>query len=159
SYFSFTLSGTYVFPEGGSNLVDIEHTLFSHPVTIDLVGGSATVNLSRFAGDLGNIRGDVNVVGDSNVEDGLVLYDLNNASEVTYRVNSSSVLRDVSATISYSAIGSVFIAGGSASNTYNIESTAPNIPVTIEAGAGNDYFFVSQSAENLDNLQGSLTVE
>jgi Ca2+-binding RTX toxin-like protein len=158
SYNSFGVPGVYVFPEGGSNTVDIEHSLFSHPVTVDLAGGSATVNISRYAGDLGNIRGDVNVVGDDNSADGLALYDLNNASEVTYRVDSSSVLRDVSATISYSGMGIVSVNGGSASDTYNIESTASGIPMWITGGAGNDTFNVSPSAMNLAGIQATLTV-
>ena len=158
SYFQFGVSSIYVFTEGGSNTVNIEHTVASIPVTVDLVGGSGTVNISPSAKNLTNIQGSVSVEGDYNSADALDLYDQNNASQVTYSATSSTMTRTGAATVSYSSIGSVNLEGGNANNTYNIVSTAYKTPMTIFGGAGNDTFNVSPTAKNLSNIQGALTV-
>ena len=100
----------------------------------------------------------MSVVGDYNSADALDIYDVNNASQVTYSATSSTITRTGAAPISYTSIGSVNLEGGKAGNTYNIESTAYKVPMFILGGAGNDAFNVSPTAKNLANFSAPLTV-
>jgi len=53
----------------------------------------------------------------------------------------------------------VSLDGGSASDVYNIESTASGTPATVIGGGGNDTFNVTPTSENLSNIAGNLTLD
>ena len=51
-----------------------------------------------------------------------------------------------------------FLGDGTANNTYNIQQTLPNVPVTIILGQGSDVVNVCPTAKNLANIQGTLAI-
>jgi len=151
------VSSVDVITDGGDNTVNVDATAAGVPVSIDMLGGTGTVNITPSSKYLGNIHGNVSVTG-GNSADVLNIFDQNDTGAATYSVTSSTVTRSGAAAISYATVGSVNLYGGSGNDTYNIESTASGTPVFIEAGAGNDTFNVSPTAKNLSNIQGALTV-
>ena len=48
--------------------------------------------------------------------------------------------------------------GGSGGNTFTVQATPSGVPVTINAGAGDDVVNVGSAANSIDNLLGALTV-
>ena len=158
TYFQFAVAGIDVLTEGGSNTVNIEHTVVSAPVSVNLVGGTGTVNVSPTAENLGNIQGDVNVSSGSSGASVLNIFDVNNPKAVTYSVTSSTVTRTGAAPITYSSPNHVNLYDGSGNNIGNIESTAVASPLTVWGGNGNETFNVSPTAQNLDTLLSSVTI-
>ncbi len=166
AYFSpGAVSSIDIFTKGGDNSVDIEATAFGVPVTVNLLGGSGTVNISPSGENLGSIASDVTVVGGAS-SDVLNIYDQNDPYESTYSITSTSVTSSESSTkISYSMIGTLNLYGGSApdtfgtpADTYNIESTASQTATFIEGGTCNNTFNVTPTGKNLDSIQGGLTI-
>jgi hypothetical protein len=152
-----TVTSVDVITDGGNNTVNVDATAAGIPVSIDMLGGTGTVNIAPSSEYLGNIQGNVSVTG-GNSADVLNIFDENNPSQATYSITSSTVTRSGAAAISYDSAASVNLYGGSGNDTYNIESTASGEPVSIQGGAGNDTFNVSPTAKNLSNIQGALTV-
>jgi hypothetical protein len=64
----------------------------------------------------------------------------------------------ISTTVNYSNIASLVINGGTGSNTFTVESTAANEPITINTGSGPNTVDVTPDTKNLTNLKGNLTV-
>jgi hypothetical protein len=152
-----TVTSVDIMTSGSNNTVNIEATAHNVPVNIDLESGTGTVNISPTAKNLGNIQGIVTVTG-GNSADVLNINDQNNSAASTYSLTSSSVTRSGSAAITYQSMDKVNLYGGSANDTYNIQSTASGVTTFVEGGAGNDTFNVSPTAENLANIQGPLTL-
>ena len=159
------MSGIDIVTEGGGSTININHTVAGIPVSVNLAGGTGTVNVAASTGNLDNIQGNVSVTGDYNSSDILNVEDQNALYQDTYTLTSSTVSRTGSAPISYTSMGQVNLDGGTAQDsllggdTYNIESTASGTAFRVVGGGDqNDTFNVSPTAKNLDTIQGSLTV-
>lgn len=170
---SITYGGLgYVVLDTGAlaNVVYVESTWAS--TTINAGAGNLLVDVSDQAENLDNIPASLTVNG--NGSDALVVNDQNNPNVVqpTQDIVTSTNLTRVAfaltfvngipnviphiASITYGGLGSLELDTGAASNYVDIESTAA--PTTIGAGAGNFLVDVSDQAENLDSIQGALTV-
>src|SRR4029077_18096347 len=71
----------------------------------------------------------------------LVLNDPGNPINTEYDITASSVERFTTSllpTIFYSNIAALTLNGGNGTNSYFVETTAANTPVTVNTGGGND---------------------
>ncbi|HWE37329.1 MAG TPA: calcium-binding protein [Isosphaeraceae bacterium] len=141
----------------GNDTYNVESTASATSTTLFGGDGNDTFNLSPSAHNLSNVAGPVNLYGGGG-NDSIVVNDQANASAATYSVSLTSISRPGAGTIGYSGDENVLIDGGSASDTYNIESTASGTTTTIEGGAGNDTFNVTPTSKNLANIQGPLNL-
>jgi hypothetical protein len=171
----------YFTDAGGIPIPEIATVNYSGITNLVLNAGSGgnSITLSPTAQDLDELphsasvlgftgAGSVTVHGGGN--DTLVLDDQNNPQASTWAVTAGSVTRSyttvvggllpetITASVNYSGLASLTINGGTGGNTFNVESTAAGTATTVNAGAGNALVEVSPQAENLDNLQGPLTV-
>jgi hypothetical protein len=150
------ITGIVVQPGGGSNTINIEHTLAFAPVTIN-DAGTDSINVSPTAQFLDNIKGSVTINGNGTTT--LTVDDqADNIPGDVYTVTSSTVTRDFSALISYQGLSGVTLNGGSASDTVNVNSTASGASLTLNLGAAADTVNLTPSTDNLINLQSGVTV-
>ncbi len=142
----------------GNNTYNIEKTAQGTAVTVQGGTGNNTFNISPTAQNLSNIQGNV-AVGGGGGNVALNIFDDSNANPVTYSVTSSTVTRTGAATISYdSLVPTVSLDGGSARDTYDIESSSASTAVRVNGGSGNNTFNISPTAQNLNNIKGDLTI-
>jgi acrosin len=151
---SSTASGvqTTVNTDGGGDTVNVEHT--TGALTVNLGGSSDAVNVSPTAHFLDNIKGNVIVNGTGS--NTMTVFDQSDPYGDTYTLTATSVTRTFSAVITYGGLSSVVLDGGSASDTYYVNSSNSSTPLTINAGAGNDTVYVGTG--NLDNVAGAVAV-
>jgi hypothetical protein len=137
----------------GSETINVEHTLKGVPVTINLVGGSDTVNLSPSEHFLPNLQGSVIVNGQSRSST-LTALDQNDGSSPTWTVTGSSVSTTLpnAAAVQYTSLSNVNLYGGSGAVTYNVLGTTPGTSTYLNAGAGNDTI-------NVLGTTGALTID
>jgi hypothetical protein len=198
---NITLLGSFISPSGGgthtvsfgdSNItsiaintsnqnftVNIEQTLASAPLTVNLGSGTDTVNVSPGAHNLINIQGAVTIHYGTGT-DRVNVNDQAYSATQTYIMTASSVSRPGAALITYGpGINFVNINAGSGNNTYNIIDTEPVYTTTLNTGNGNDDVHVdsttgplvinlgnsnydtvsvSAAAHNLNTIQGAVTV-
>ncbi len=143
----------------GNTTYNIEGTAPRTTLTVQGGSGNDTFNISPTAQNLANIQGAVSIQGGGGTN-ALNVFDNNNTTSATYSVTSSTVTRPGAAPISYNGqTQGLTLDGGSANDTYDIESTSAYTPVTVSGGAGNDTFNISPTARDLDNIQGKIAVE
>ena len=81
--------------------------------------------------------------------------------QVTLDVQASDIFVTVNGfrqTISTSLVNSIVIAGKEGNDEISIEATRVGIPLTINAGVGDNFVFLGASLRNLNGIQGSVTV-
>jgi Ca2+-binding RTX toxin-like protein len=138
--------------------VYFESTGAGTPVTVNLGTGTDTVVFSLTANFLDYIQGNVIIHGGGSST--VRVYDQNDPYADTYTITNTTVQRSFSALITYDTIQNLEIRGSSTQDTiYNIESTAAGTAVAVYAGAGNDTFNISPTAQNLGTIQGSLFID
>jgi hypothetical protein len=147
-----------VITKGGDNTVNIEATAAGVPVSLSMLGGTGTVNITPIPEDMYNIQGNVYLTGGS-AADVLNIYDAFNESDQTYSVTSSTVTRTGAAPITYNSMGQVNVYGSQGNDTWNIDSTKQGTPVTVYGGAGDETFNVTPSTGNLGNIQSNLRID
>jgi hypothetical protein len=131
------------------------------PVTI--MGGQNhdTFNICPISGpgsdNLGFIQAPVTVNG-SGGNDALNIFDGGDPNSATYTITDTTVAWTFSNLITYLNVGSMVLNGNNNGNTYNVESTGANTPVTINGGNGNDTFEISPTDMHLDNIGSLLTI-
>jgi hypothetical protein len=128
---SVTVNGS-----SGGDTYNVESSAVGVPVTINGGAGNDTINLSPNAHNLTNLAAlvTVNGGGGNNV---LRVNDQNAPAAESYSVTPSAVSRPGSAGVSYSAINSVSVNGGSHGNTFTV-SSATSVAMTLNAGTGTD---------------------
>lgn len=144
---------------GGSNddTYNIESTELGAQTSIVTGTGNDTINVVPTSNDLRDIQGalDLSGIGGS---DTINLHDEANANAATYSITSSSVSRAGAAAITYLLGGTLSLAGGTAADVYNVESTLAGTTVSISAGASNDAFNVAPTSKSLANIAGPLNL-
>jgi CSLREA domain-containing protein len=88
----------------------------------------------------------------------LIVGDQGNTTANTYTITSGSVQRAGAGAITYSGVQALAVNGGSGGDTFNVQSTATGVPVTVTGGSGNDTVNVGSPSNTLDAIQGALTV-
>jgi hypothetical protein len=160
-------------------VVNIENTLVSVPLTVNLGNGADTVDVSPTAHNLNNIGGLITVHTGLGT-DSLNVFDQSNGANQDFTLAATSVARFGAAPITFGpAMKFITVNGGNGNNTYNVLGTALNgetlntgnghdaINVeetgsggvfTINEGTGGDDVHLGAGAENLDHLQGTINV-
>jgi hypothetical protein len=152
------ITSIVVSPGGGTNTVDINVTLAGVPVTITGGSGNDTYVIAPSTEFLDNIQGTVTINGGTGTNT-LTVDDQNDTFIDLYTIGVGSVQRTGEAMISYSGVSSVTVNGSSTTPiTYDINSTAAGTPLTINAGNGANSFVMTPSTDNLNNLQGAVTL-
>jgi hypothetical protein len=161
-----------------NNTIDIEDVPAGLPVTITGGTGNEVVNISPSAQNLGHIQSPVTVhAGTSSLT--LNIYDRGDPLANAYTLTDSGLSDQQSAGISYDGVRAVNLVGSALPDTYNILNTASSAstalysnnggdvvnveattgPLTVNLpAAGNPTVNVSPKAQNLDAIQGSMTV-
>jgi hypothetical protein len=143
----------------GSNIAnityDINTTAAVTPLTINAGSGANVLNLTPTSENLNNLAGAVTINAGSastvNVDDQL------NAVASTYTVTATNVSRSGFGGLTYAGLGTLVLNGGSAADTYNIQSTAAGSTVKVNGGVSSDTFNLG-SGNSLNTVQGALTV-
>jgi acrosin len=144
---------------GGSAQDTFNVTQTAPGVSLTLNGnaGDNSFNVSN----LDNVQGNVTIDGGSG-SNTLAIDDSAKTSSVSWTIESSDVQRENAGTISYSNMATVDVTVGAPtdgfSNAIDVESTPSGVAVTLDASGGNSDIVVSQVANNLDAIQGDLTL-
>ena len=141
----------------GADTYNVVSTAAGTPVTLNGGNGNDTFNVSPTAQNLDSIQGALSLFGGGGT-DSVILNDQAKAGDTTYSLTSTTVNRTGAAQISYTDDEGLTLNGGSGADTYNVVSTAAGTPVTLNGGNGNDTFNVSPTAQNLDSIQGALSL-
>src|SRR5262249_15443942 len=112
-----TITSIVVEPGGGDNIVNVEGTLPSVPVTIDMAGDKDGVHISPAGQNLDNIQGNVTINNNSG-ELFLDVNDQNDPKSVSWDLEAGRLTRDGAATISYTALDDLDVNGGGGANDY-----------------------------------------
>ena len=147
-----TLNGS-----SGADTYNVVSTAAGTPVTLNGGNGNDTFNVSPTAQNLDSIQGALSLFGGGGT-DSVILNDQAKAGDTTYSLTSTTVNRTGAAQISYTDDEGLMLNGSSGADTYNVVSTAAGTPVTLNGGNGNDTFNVSPTAQNLDSIQGALSL-
>ena len=153
-----------------SNHVTVNGT--SGPLTVDLVGGTGTVDVSPSAENLDALAGALTVHGggatqlviddqNANLTDGIPILTQDTLTGTTLTRISQSLIppgfvSNHTATITYDGLAGLTLNTGVTPNLVHVVGTST--ATTVNAGPGNTLVDVSPSAENLDALAGALTV-
>jgi hypothetical protein len=155
SFISPSGSGTHTVSFGDGNItslvvktldhdftVNIEQTVASAPVEVDLGRGNEVVNISPAAHNLNNIQGaiyiyyvDPQFTGD--VNGSVNIYDQANTAAHTFTLDvDGNVSR--SGAVDFIGINSITINAGDGNNTFNVSGTAYRAGTTLNTGNGHD---------------------
>jgi hypothetical protein len=139
----------------GNNQYYVQQTGLFVNVTLNTGTGTDTVDVGN-GGTMDDIMGPITVNGQGydtlNVDDG--------ASKVsqTYYVSATSIQRGLRGAVNYSNMQQITLNGSSARSTYDIDSTVFDEFYTINAGKRANTFNVGYLLEDLNNVQGTVTI-
>jgi hypothetical protein len=149
-------SGVTIDGGSGTTTWNLNNTSASTPVTLTGDSGTNVFNLTPTSKNLNNLAGAVTINAGSTAST-IIVDDQSNTAVSTYTVTASNVSRSSFGGLSYSGLGTLVLNGGSAADTYNIQSTATGSTVKANGGAGNDTFNLG-SSNSLNSIHGALTV-
>jgi hypothetical protein len=139
------------------DMIDVRATVVD--TTIDAGDGADTITAGAGNNNLDNLQAKLTVRGGAG-QDNLVINDRNNAQPATWTVTADEVDRTVATitrTINYSGVEAVEADAGSGPDTIAVAGTSA--PTTLRGGGGADAFSVGAGTNNLDGIQGSVTVD
>jgi hypothetical protein len=139
----------------GTETINLESTAV--PVTVNLGIGTDTVNLCPTAKDLSAIAGSETITGGGG-HDLVSLYDQAYQFFSINTITTSSFQNSHAAPITFSAMAGLTFNMSNHGGFTDVESTAAATPVTVNAGSGIDSIALSNTANNLDTIQGAVTV-
>src|SRR5262249_14733429 len=123
------------------------------PVTVNAGGGNDTVNIG--GGNLSNLHAAVIVDGQAGT-DKVNVNDQANAPGDSYTVTSTTLTRAPFARLTYPTTERLTLNADAAYTALSGSSNALGVPLTVNAGGGNDTINVGNG--NLDNLKGAVAV-
>ncbi|HUY90682.1 MAG TPA: DUF4214 domain-containing protein [Pirellulales bacterium] len=132
---------------GAGSIVNLLQT----PVITDVTGAAANQLNVGNAGSLSGITGPVNLTFTGSISTDLTVDDSADATSRTVGVSNnqltfSGLVPSPLVTYNPAALDSLLVEGGSGGNTFNVNSTAAGVTNTINAGSGNDQFFIAGGA-------------
>jgi hypothetical protein len=163
----------------GNDTVEIQGLQLNTPVQINEGNGNNTVTVGT--GDLDQILGNIVIAGGTGsnalqVEDGSSADTTSQVDGVTYTLTDQTVMRvnqglffgrpfpfPYATSIVYHGLASVTLDGGTTGVTYNVLSTAPATPVTINGGSvfqssRTDTFNIEGTSATSDGTTPAVTV-
>jgi hypothetical protein len=142
------LTAIIVSPTGGNDILSLDDTLASTPVTVDLGNGNDIVVISGTDGDLDTIQGPVSIHGGSG-SDVLVARDEYHNANTAYAITGSSVARPGWAGISYDHISTLNVYGGFGDDTYNVQGSLQG-QVNVNAGLSSNILNLDDESNTAD---------
>ncbi len=137
----------------GNDIYNIQGTGGETPVSIVAGKGNDTFNVSPSSKNLGTVNAPLSINGGGG-NDSMVLDDQAYPTSTTYVLTPTTVSRAGMATVTYVAVESVTLNGGSGGDTYDVSGTAAGVKLTIDAGAGNDTL-IGPNAASTWNITGA----
>ena len=137
----------------GDDTVNMEGTIAGVPVTVNLGGGSDTVNLSPTDQELSNLAGAVTINGGSDT-DTLNLFDQQSNADQDYTITSSTIAATGMATVSYQGLAAVTLDTSNGTDTVTVQSTPAGTAVAVNGGSGFNTL-VGSAADNTWNITGT----
>ena len=166
------ISSIDIITKGGDNTVNIEATAPDVPVSLSMLGGTGTVNISPAAENLDALAGALTVHGggathlviddqNANLNGVIPILTQDTLTGTTLtRISQSFIppgfVSNHTATITYDGLAGLTLNTGVTPNLVFVEGTST--ATTVNAGSGNTLVEVSPTAEDLDALAGALTV-
>jgi hypothetical protein len=154
----------YTNETGAHATVNVQSTAAADFTSIELLsaGDQATVNAP---GIQGPVRLHSNHDGTVSVPVSVAVDDTSDSTQHTATFSTDPTYRYLLNGLAPSPIyldvdpgSSVQVQGGSAGNTFNVQSTPAGVNLAIDAGAGSDTVNVGSAANTLDPIQGAVTV-
>jgi hypothetical protein len=146
------LTGITLNPTAGNDYIQIDDTVPSTPLTVNLGDGADTVDIGPAGVDLDRIQGPVVVHGGSG-NDTLFLRDANHASNVAYTVAGSVFSRTGCATVSYDHVAIVNLGAGNVSTVHVLGT----LPSTLRIGGYASPDLVIDDGSNTANTTYTVT--
>jgi Ca2+-binding RTX toxin-like protein len=115
-----------------------------------------TVSVANQGTGINALKGTLEL--DTNGQLALNIFDAGNPVSHTWNITSNEVTRTGMAPISFFGVSQLLIEGGSAGDTFNVQSTLPNIVTAIESSGGNNVVKLSPTDQDANNLQGVVDV-
>jgi hypothetical protein len=152
--------------QDGNDQIFIESDPPGVPVTVNGGGGDDTIDLAGYffeptwgPRDLAFLASRTTVDGGSG-NNTIFLSDQAGGSATT-TIDSTTISQTSSGFggLTYSSVAEVDYTGSNLRNTYDVESTPINTTVTLELGDGTNDVTISPTAQNLDGIQGPVTVD
>ena len=145
-------SGTTVNAGGGADTITVG---ISNAALLTINGGDAddTVNLNN----VGAMSGVVVINGNAGTLDRLNYNDQNNSNGDDYELNAGAIDRTGAVSVFHGTFESVTVNAGIGSSTFDVESGAAGVALTVNAGEGNDDLRVTFTSGNLGNADGPIT--
>jgi hypothetical protein len=140
-----------------ADIIDVRATAVD--TTIDAGDGPDTITAGATNNNLDNLQAKLTVRGGSGA-DQLVANDRNNAQPSSWTITAGEIDRTVATVtrmISYSDVEAVEADAGSMADNIAVASTSA--PTTLRGGGGADAFSVGAGTNNLDGIQGTVTVD
>jgi hypothetical protein len=137
----------------GNETINVEKTFNSGPVIINLGSGTNAINLSPMAQNLDHLAGALTINGGAGTNT-LVVNDQGMASNETYTLTSSTLVRSGAGKITYNEIANLVLNTTNGTNTITVQSSAAGSTVTLSGGSGTNTLVGSNTA-NIWNLAGS----
>jgi hypothetical protein len=138
-------SSILIRPGNGTNdVTNLERTIASIPVTVQLGTGTTTVNLSPTAQNLDTLQGAVTVNSGGGTDTLNVNDQANHADQQTYTLTATSLARPGAATVTFNLndvhrADSFVVNGGQGDrNTYMVVNTPNIFLTTLNSGRGSD---------------------
>ena len=147
----------------GDDLLIVSGTEAGVGVTIDAGAGDDQIFLSLSRpGQVDAIGGLLSSVQAGSGNDSLRFTDsFNTATTTSYSLSSTSLTRTRAGTstiVNHSGAEQILLQGGSAANTYDVESNAPTTALDLRGGSGDDTFRFGPTGRDLDAIRGTVQV-
>jgi len=141
---------------GGNNTYNVQAT--GATTAINTGSGNDSVDLGA-ANQLQGIQAPLTIVGQGGT-DTMTANDQASTAAQTYSVNAGVLyVRPLSMGITYSGISTLVLNGSQGDSSYNIQSTAAGTAYQINAGRGDDSFYIAPFVQDCNAIVGGLTLK
>jgi hypothetical protein len=144
----------------GADVFLITSTAASTPLTVHGGGGDDTFGVGNalFSSSLNQVLGAVSIFGDAGTGDELQVWDSSNTAANSFTVTNTSVDSSTSAATSYATVESMLLTCGSGADVVNLNTAEGSIPITVNAGSGNDTIDALVSGYTSSGVDGTIVL-
>ena len=161
-YFVGDITSIRIVGDDGDDDILLDSVPASVPVTIDAGAGNDVIRIGDTSNTLNNIDGNVTVFGGLGTNTVRLEDSTNDLVDDTYTFDVSAGLatfdRGAFPLLSMSAVQFIDITTSSGFETFNINRLFAATDLTIHAGAGDDTVNISPLLDNLDAVQGDVSL-
>ncbi len=128
--------------------------------TVNVFGGQGDDTLNISDGDLGAVRGQVTFDGGKFGSDQMILNDVSAPAGRVFQINSQSVsgTNGFGGVASYTRVEDIILKASDHGDDVNVESFSRWTELELFGNKGDDVFFISGIAHDVDAVEGSITI-